>query len=322
MGEFFTLLKEGNKPSLLAAVVNTIIGVLKAGAFLLTGNVAMFAEMMHSFGDAANQFFVFIGSALSKKSPTDRFPNGFGRLVNLVCLGAVIIVGILAYETIKEGLHHILHPKASSGFLISLSVLGIAVVLELFVLFKAGKEVLHETGQDAKGIQVMAKSFGSLKRAKPATKLVFMEDLVATIGGILAMLAVVIAHFSGFVQIEGIVSIIIGLMMFYVVGKVFLENARGAIGETDEEMRQHIADILLANPAVTDIQRLNVIKEGELLHVEAEIEVDHKMTIAEADDLKDRLSLLIFAQKGVSNVVIEFDEIDQITHWIKQRPVE
>lgn len=61
----------------------------------------MFAEMMHSIGDAVNQFFVFIGSALSKKAPTPRFPNGFGRLVNLVVLSAAIIVGILAYETIK-----------------------------------------------------------------------------------------------------------------------------------------------------------------------------------------------------------------------------
>ena len=72
----------------------------------------MFAEMMHSIGDAANQFFVFIGSALSKKAPTPRFPNGFGRLVNLVCLGAVLLVAILSYETIKEGWHHIQHPAS------------------------------------------------------------------------------------------------------------------------------------------------------------------------------------------------------------------
>lgn len=47
MGEFFRLLKGGNKPSLTAAIVNTIIAALKGGAFFLTGNVAMFAEMMH-----------------------------------------------------------------------------------------------------------------------------------------------------------------------------------------------------------------------------------------------------------------------------------
>ena len=68
MGEILKLLKEGNKSSLLAAVVNTVIAILKGIAFFLTGNVAMFAETLHSIGDAANQFFVFIGSALIKKS--------------------------------------------------------------------------------------------------------------------------------------------------------------------------------------------------------------------------------------------------------------
>ena len=84
-----SLLKNGNKSSLIAAIVNTVISIIKGVAYFYTGNVAMFAETMHSLGDAANQFFVFIGSALSKKMPTDRYPNGFGRLVNLVLLGAV-----------------------------------------------------------------------------------------------------------------------------------------------------------------------------------------------------------------------------------------
>ncbi|PPA68913.1 cation diffusion facilitator family transporter [Jeotgalibacillus proteolyticus] len=315
MTGFFKLLKGGNKPSFVAAVVNTFIGLLKMTAYLFTGNVAMFAEMMHSFGDAANQYFVFIGSALSKKAPTDKFPNGFGRVVNLACLGAVIIVGILSYETVKEGLHHLLHPIQSSGVLISLGVLGIGVILELYVFYKAAVEVLHESGEEAKGFSPFIKSFTHLNRAKPATKLVFMEDLVATSGGVIAIIAITITYFTGFGQAEGIASITIGLMMFYVVGRVFLENARGAIGETDEEMREHIAGIVLADPKVKDIRRLQVIKEGESLHVEIVIEVNPALTIAEADDIKDRLALLTYAQKGVAEVTIEFDEDDQILGW-------
>ena len=146
-----SLFKQGNKSALIATIVNTIIAIIKGVAYFFTGNVAMFAETMHSLGDASNQFFVFIGSALSKKMPTDRFPNGFGRLVNLVLLGAVFIVGIMSYETIKEGYHHILHPTESTGIVINLSVLGIAVILETYVLFKAMKEVLHEAHMEATG---------------------------------------------------------------------------------------------------------------------------------------------------------------------------
>ena len=268
MTEILKLLKDGNKPSLMAAFVNTFLGIIKGIAFFFTGNVAMFAEMMHSLGDAANQFFVYIGSALSKKAPTKQFPGGFGRIVNLVCLFAVIIVAILSYETIKEGWHHFMHPSGESkGMFIALGVLFIGIVLEGTVLAKAAVEVLHEAGQEKAGLASIAKAFTYLKRAKPATKLVFMEDLVATGGNVLAFAAILIAHFTGWARIEGLVSIIIGCMMFYVVGKVFLDNARGVIGETDEEMQNHIAHLVMDNPNIKDIVRLEVIKEGEFLHV-------------------------------------------------------
>lgn len=316
MGEMFKLLKGGNKPSLVAAFVNLLLGVLKGAAYFFTGNVAMFAEMMHSLGDAANQFFVFIGSALSKKAPTKRYPNGFGRVVNLVCLGAVLIVAILSYETIKEGWHHFIHPAESSeGMYIALGVLLIGIILEGVVLHKAAKEVLHEVGIEHKGLLAVPKSVAFLNRAKPATKLVWMEDLVATSGNVLAFLAIVIAYFTGFHALEGLVSMVIGIMMFYVVGRVFLDNARGAIGETDEEMLVHIGNLVMEDPNVTDIQRLEVVKEGEFLHVELIAETDPNLSLAYLDDVRDHLKELILSQKGVTKVTIAFDEEDGITEW-------
>ncbi|EKN62560.1 cation diffusion facilitator family transporter [Neobacillus bataviensis LMG 21833] len=315
MGELLQLLKRGNKSAMLAAIINTIISIIKGVAFMFTGNVAMFAETMHSLGDAANQFFVFIGSALSKKAPTEKYPNGFGRLVNLVLLGAVLIVGIMAFETIKEGWHHTIHPTKSSGFLINILVLAVSTILETFVLFKAMKEILHEIGVEASGPSVFAKSFANLGRAKPATKLVFMEDLVATLGGLLAILAVVIAHFTNLHQLEGIASMLIGAMMFFVVGKVFLDNAAGVIGQADEEMENKIGTMVMADPDVMDIQDITVIKEGEDLHVELEIEIDPKLTVAAADDIKDRLEEKIMAEKGVVDVTIEIDEEDGVMTW-------
>lgn len=315
MGEFFTLLKGGNKPSLYAAITNTFIAIMKGVAFFFTGNVAMFAETMHSIGDAANQFFVFIGSALSKKAPTKRFPNGFGRLLNIVLLGAVLIVGIMAYETIIEGWHQLTHPVEAEGFIISVVVLSIAIILETFVLYKAGKEILHEAGIKGGAMAPLTTSFAHMNRAKPATKLVFLEDLVATSGGVLALIAVLIAHYTGFLAIEGAASIAIGLMMFYVVTKVFLENARGAIGETDEQMVNHIAHLLSEHPDVRDIRKLEVIKEGEFLHVETKVEVNPSLNVTEADLLQDRLAELILSQPSVDDVIVSLDADDGVKHW-------
>jgi cation diffusion facilitator family transporter len=317
MGELLRLLKKGNKSAMLAGIVNAIIAIIKGTTFILTGNVAMFAETMHSLGDAANQFFVFIGSALSKKTPTARFPNGFGRLVNLVLLGAVLVVGIMSFETIREGFRHMLHPTESSGFTLNVSVLGIAVMLEATVLYKAMKEIVHNEDIEVKGINILFQSFKRLKYAKPATKLVFMEDLVATGGGILAIIAVMISHFTTYHEAEGIASILIGLMMFFVVGKVFLDNAAGAIGEADEKMEGKIGSLVMRDPDVKDIQGINVIKEGEDFHVEIEIEIDPTLTVALADEIKDRLEKKILTEKGITDVLIEFDEDDGLLNWKK-----
>lgn len=311
------LLKRGNKSALIAGIVNTIIFIIKGTAYLFTGNVAMFAETMHSLGDAANQFFVFIGSALSKKMPTERYPNGFGRLVNLVLLGAVIIVGIMSYETIKEGYHHIMHPTESTGILINLSVLGIAVILETYVLFKAMKEILHETNVEAKGLSIVVKSFVGLKRAKPATKLVFMEDFVATLGGVIAISSILLSYFLGFHVAEGIASIIIGLMMFYVVGRVFLDNAKGVLGEADDDLEAQIARCVYTHPEIKDIPALFAMKEGEEFHVEMKLEINPSLTVGEAINLKNRIEGKILNMQGISDVIIEFERDDGVQKWKK-----
>lgn len=62
-------------------------------------------------------------------------------------------------------------------------------------------------------------------------------------------------------------------------------------------------------------------KEGEDLHVEIEIEVDPKLTVAAADDIKDCLEGKIMAEKGVVDVVIEFDEEDDVLTWKSEKKI-
>lgn len=314
------LLRQGNKSALMAAIVNAVISVIKGTAYIFTGNVAMFAETMHSLGDSANQFFVFIGSALSKKRPTDRYPNGFGRVVNLVLLFAVIIVGIMSYETIKEGIHHIIHPSESTGMWINISVLSAAILLEGYVMYKAMKEVIRETNSQAKGIAIIPKSFANLSKAKPATKLVFMEDLVATSGGLIAIIGILLSYYAGLHAAEGIASIIIGAMMFYVVGRVFLDNAKGVLGEADDELEAAIAAYIFTNKEIKDIKALYAMKEGEDYHIEMKLEIEPDISVGQAIEIKERIENYIQAMPAVTDVIIEFEEDDHVPTWNKGNP--
>ncbi|QHJ69450.1 cation diffusion facilitator family transporter [Planococcus halotolerans] len=328
MRELFGLMKFGAKSALWAAIINTILGIIKTAAYLITGNVAMFAEMMHSFGDAANQFFVFIGSGLSKKSPTERFPGGFGRLVNLVLLGAVLIVGILAYETIIEGIHHIQSATHSEDwFWLNVGVLGVAIILELFVLHKAMKEITHNLPKEqTKGMKIVPLAYKNVKNANPATKLVFLEDNVAVGGAVLALIAIVIATYTPFHSATGYASVIIGIMLVVVVGRIFLDNAAGVLGVADLDMEERMGNEIMKHPKINDIQDMAVIREGDDLHVELKVEVEPDMTIKEADEIREYIAAEINKRvPNVTDIIIEFDQDDDIVHWKKvttQKPVE
>lgn len=99
------LIKKGNKSSAVAMVGNAVIAVAKGIGAAFSGSGAMFASAMHSLADSINQGFVFVGSVLAEKKPTRKFPTGFGRVINIFCMIAVIVVTIMAYETIREGWH-------------------------------------------------------------------------------------------------------------------------------------------------------------------------------------------------------------------------
>lgn len=43
MKELLGLLKEGNKSALTAALVNTVVSIIKGVTYFFTGNIAMFA---------------------------------------------------------------------------------------------------------------------------------------------------------------------------------------------------------------------------------------------------------------------------------------
>lgn len=274
MGSFWAALKKGNTSSATAALGNTGLAIVKGAAAAFSGSGAMFASAMHSVADAVNQGFVFFGSVLGEKKPTRRFPTGFGRVINLFCMVAVIVVTIMAYETIKEGLHLIQEPAVATHFWLNVGILLLALAVDGYVLIKAMKEIVHETRVKASGWGIVPAAFRHAGRAAPPTRLVFYEDLVATLGAILALIAVLVSYLTPFLLLDGIATILIGFLMIGVAFKVGYDNMAGLIGvSAPKEVEDRVAQVILADPDVTDINRMRIVQEGRTYHVESYLEL-------------------------------------------------
>ena len=312
---FFRLLKKGNTSSGIAALGNTGLAIIKGFAAVFSGSGTMFASAMHSLADAVNQGFVFLGSALAEMKPSKRFPLGFGRVVNIFCMVAVIVVTIMAYETVKEGWHLLLHPTESSNFLLNFGVLALAFFVDGFILFKAMKEILKETKSQKSG-NILIAAFKNAGKASPATRLVFYEDLVATSGALLAIIGIILAQFFGILKADGAISILIGLLMFFVAFRVGYDNMVGLIGvAAPADVEKKVAEMIMVDKDVVDIYQLRVIQEGRLFHIDSIIELTKGLTLADADDIKFRVKDLLLRDAHIADVTIGIIEDDGILRW-------
>lgn len=313
---FWKSLKKGNTSSATAAIGNTGIAIIKGIAAAMTGSGAMFASTMHSIADAINQAFVFTGSVLAEKKPTRRFPTGFGRVINIFCMIAVIVVTVMAYETIREGIHFLHEPAESHGFWINFIILILSIVVDGYVLLKAMKEIVHESRSEATGFGVIRAAFSNVGRAAPPTRLVFYEDLVATTGAFLALIAVVVTSVSDFALLDGISTIMIGLLMVVVAFRVGYDNMVGLIGvAAPPDVEEKVAKLIFSHPEVTDINSMRILQEGRYYHVEGLIELVPGLTLAEADDIKFRVRDSLLLDPAIADVTIGIIEDNGILNW-------
>jgi cation diffusion facilitator family transporter len=315
------LVKKGNKSSLYAMIGNTVLAIAKGGAYLVSGSGAMFASSMHSLADSVNQGFVFIGSVLSEKEPTKKFPTGFGRVINLFCMIAVIVVSIMAYETIKEGFHLISHPAKVKGILLNVSILLLNIIIDGAILVKVMKEIGEESRDFRKGFGVIPGAFKNVKKASPPTRLVFYEDLVAVSGAVFALVAVIVSYYTSFLLLDGIVTIIIGCLMVFVAFRVGYDNMVGLIGvAAPKDVEDKVGQMILAHEQVVDIYKMRIIQEGRYYHVEAYLELERGLQLSQADDIKFVIQDQLTSDPDISDATLGILEDDGIRKWESGNP--
>ncbi|WHY69725.1 cation diffusion facilitator family transporter [Neobacillus sp. SuZ13] len=218
-------IKNGNQSSALAMTGNMLIAVIEFIAGAISGSGAMYAAAMHSLGDAVNQGFIFMGSVLSQKKPTKRFPNGFESLNYIFSIIAALVVLTMAIETINEGCHLIWHPsEPSRGLLINVLILVLNLVIDGAVLIKAMKEINEDSRVIEKGFRLVLQSFKNVSKAAPPTRFIFFEDLVSVTSALLAMIAVVFTAITQIHFLDGVFTVIIGLLMLWVSFRVGYDN--------------------------------------------------------------------------------------------------
>jgi len=231
----------------MALAANLGIATIKFVAAWFTGSSAMLSEGIHSLVDTANEWLLLLGLRKSQQPATTLRPFGYGReLYFWAFMVAVFIFSIGGGLSLYDGIDHIRHPAPLHSPTWNYVVLGVA-----FCFDGASFLVARRTFNAQRGRQPFWKAFRDSK--DPSIFVVLFEDASDLLGLLIAFLGVFLSHWLHQPVLDGVASVLIGLLLFVVAGLLLRETKSLLLGEPAElVLLQKITDLVQAEPAVVN----------------------------------------------------------------------
>lgn len=288
----------------IALFANLFIFALKMIVSLITGSSAMLAESIHSLADTSNQVFLLIGIKKGEKKANELHPFGFsGELYFWSFIVALILFTAGALFSIYEGIHRLQHPVKVERIELAFLVLGLAFLAEGFAFYKANKQINLER----RGAPILS----YLKRTKKSALLVvFLEDFAALTGLSVAIVALLLQHFTGILIFDGIASIMIGVILAVVAFFLGNETRSLLIGEAaDPKLIYQVNGIFKSEENILRVIHLRSLQLGpDDILLATKIEFDDRLNAREVSNLINAMEAEIRAKfPAIKKIYIEPD---------------
>ena len=215
-----------SKTAIVAALAaNLGIALIKFGAAWVTGSAAMLAEGIHSLVDTANEWLLLLGLRQSQQPATRQRPFGYGReLYFWAFMVAVFIFVIGGGLSLYEGVEHLRHPVPLRNPTWNYVVLALA-----FCLDGSSFLVARRTFNAQRGAVPFWQAFRASK--DPSVFVVLFEDASDLLGLLIAFCGVFFSHWLGIPALDGVASVLIGLLLLVVAGLLLRETKSLLLGE-------------------------------------------------------------------------------------------
>jgi cation diffusion facilitator family transporter len=255
----------------------------------LSGSIALLADTIHNFGDAATAIPLWIAFLFARRNPSQRFTYGLGRAEDLA---GVLIVGIILLSAIVAGYQafsRLLNPQpiAHLGAVIAAAVLGF-LGNEAVALFriKVGTEI-GSAALIADGYHARVDGWTSLA-------------VLVGAGGM----------WLGYPIVDPIVGVIITIAILRIVWEsgatIFTRLLDGVDPTVLEEVRHAVQHV----PDVQEVTQVRVRWLGHRLHAELNIAVSPYLSVAQGHAIAtEARHQLLHHVPHLANAIIHVDPI-------------
>lgn len=274
------------------AIKWSLFGLLATAVFqvivvLFSGSMALFADTIHNFGDAATAIPLWIAFTMARWQPSRRFPYGYGRVEDLA--GVVIVLTILLSAMVAgyQSLDRLFHPQPV-GYLWAVmmaSVIG-------FLGNEAVALLRIKVGREIGSVTLVADGYHA--RADGLTSL--------------AVLFGALGVWLGYPLADPLVGLFITAVIFRIVWEsgraVFIRLLDGIDPEVIDEVR-HVATETTGVCGVTEVR---VRWLGHRLHAEVNVAVKPELSVEAGHEIaREVRHQLLHHLRYLSNATIHID---------------
>ncbi|GAB2564930.1 cation diffusion facilitator family transporter [Spirosoma areae] len=244
-------------PLYTALAANLGIATTKFVAASITGSSAMLSEGIHSLVDTLNELLLLLGISRSQRPPDEKRPFGYGREQYFWSyVVALLIFAVGGGVSFYEGVTHIQHPEPIKDPFWNYIVLSIALALDGYSLMTAWRAFNAQRGAQS--------LWAAIKDSKDAaTFTVLFEDASDVLGLMIAFLGVFLGHALNNPYLDGMASIMIGLLLVSVAVVLARESKSLLMGEgVDPDTARQLVALTEADPAVLKAVQIATIYLG------------------------------------------------------------
>ncbi|NLK66903.1 MAG: cation transporter [Campylobacteraceae bacterium] len=258
------------KAPLVAGVSAFILANVKLLVGVLSGSMAVISSAMDSIMDSLISAANYIAADKADKAPDTQFNYGYAKLEALMgFVEGFFITGIGLFLIYASGVKFFSEPEVIKTDIALYVMIFSTIVTFLLILF----------------LQSSFKQTGSL--IIKADILHYKTDLFTNIGIIVAL---VIVKLTGYILIDAIIGVFIGIFIVYSAISLIKESGRVLIDEAvPEAVLKDIEKFIDSHSGVTSHHDLKTRKSVDKCYLSAHIVFDTKISLLKAHTIGDEI---------------------------------
>ncbi|WP_349276949.1 cation diffusion facilitator family transporter [Polaromonas hydrogenivorans] len=268
--------------------VNLVLTVGQIGAGILSKSQGLIADGIHSLSDLVADFVVLFAGHHSKKDADEDHPYGHQRFETAASLALGVILLVVGVGMLWSAIGKLQSPETVPQVHASaLWVVGIALIAKES-LFR----YMLAVAKRVKSSMLVANAWHARSDAA--------SSLVVGIG--------IIGNLAGYPILDPIAALIVGFM----VTKMGWEFGWDALHDlmdraVDEQEVEAIRQTLIETPGVSDVHDVRTRKMGDMIVVDAHIEVDAMITVEAGHDIAVQARQRVLKRHRVLNLMTHVD---------------